>query len=89
MDCPFSGKYPSRYTSDGTEHGFYSYGIVWDYQDPVKGEGSLHVAYFVGRGEPELTCEGSFDEPPHYEPVENEFLYSRPRLKYPKRNTFQ
>lgn len=85
MDCPFEGKYPSQYITDGTEHGFYSYGVFWDYQDPEKGKGSSHVAYFVGRGVPELTCEGSFDEPPHYEPVEIEILYSRPKLKYPKR----
>ncbi|USL89310.1 hypothetical protein vBBceHLY2_00034 [Bacillus phage vB_BceH_LY2] len=84
MDCTLDGKYPHNIVTDGTEDGFYSYGVCWDYSEP-EGRGSRHVMYMIGRGLPELTCEGYFDEPPHWEPVEYEILYTRPRLKYPKR----
>lgn len=66
--------------TDGTKHGFYSHGSCWDYSEP-DGKGSTHVMYMVGRGEPELIDEWT----DYWEPVEYEMIYTRPRLKYPKR----
>lgn len=73
-------EYCYKLHTDGTEYGFYSHGACWDYSEP-NGEGTKHVMYMVGRGEPEL-ADDLYD---HWEPVEYEMIYTRPRLKYPKR----
>lgn len=85
MDDPFKGKYRHQYISDGTEHGFYSIGSFWDHSEPLNWRSSTHYGFMIGRGLPELVDEGSWGEPPLYEPVEYEMIIVRPKLKFPKR----
>jgi hypothetical protein len=84
-DNPFGDKYPSKYISDGTENGFYTIGSFWDHGNKLSFKGPVFYGFMIGKGYSELVSEGSWDEPPLYEPVENEMIIVRPKLKYPKR----
>lgn len=85
MDCPFESKYPYHYIANGTSNGFYAYGSMWDYSNPMDNKSSKHFAYVICNGYDELVDEGSYCEPPLYEPLEVEMIVVRPILKYPKR----
>jgi hypothetical protein len=80
-DYYLDGKWPHKLFSDGTEHGFYSIGSFWDYGDKLSFKGPVFFGFMIGRGLPELVDEGSYDEPPFWEPVEYEMIIVRPTLR--------